>query len=166
MTTNYNTYNEYVIRCKTCNNQIACHVHDFLIDVQNNLQTSSSREEATEKALNNTYFKLNNWCCRIAMTNPTCVFKNLHNIPVYHDTINSINFIGKLDTMTNNSLVDVNQQVDDKPFITPHSASHPTINVNENIKLKELNVSSTIKNLNPSDYKIVSILNGRTYMAR
>ena len=76
-------YKEYPIRCKTCNDQIAC----FSSTYEDYLGTGMSREDA----LNG--IGLTEWCCRISMMNPPFVAFNLENRQVVEglklvDTIN------------------------------------------------------------------------------
>lgn len=63
------SYKEYPIRCKTCNEQIAC----FSSTYEDLLFTGISEEEA----LNN--IGITKWCSRIAMMNPTIVAFNMEN---------------------------------------------------------------------------------------
>lgn len=63
------TYREYTIRCKSCNEQIAC----FSLDYEAMLEAGSSVEEA----LNN--LGIYNPCSRAAMMNPTIVSFNMEN---------------------------------------------------------------------------------------
>lgn len=57
------TYREYPIRCKSCNNQIACHAAMF-----EELMSISQDPEDTFAQMN-----VRNWCCRAAYTNPSVV---------------------------------------------------------------------------------------------
>ncbi len=63
------SYKEYPIRCKTCNEQIACFAEDYL----NYLATGLSVEEALNA------LDIMNPCSRIAMMNPTTVPFNMEN---------------------------------------------------------------------------------------
>ena len=63
------TYKEYPIRCKTCNEQIAA----FSGLYEDLLGTGLSREEALNE------LGISNWCSRIAMMNPTVVNFNMEN---------------------------------------------------------------------------------------
>ena len=62
-------YNEYPIRCKSCNEQLSCYSTDFeaYLDAGNSI----------EEALN--YLNIMNPCSRIAMANPTIVSFNMEN---------------------------------------------------------------------------------------
>lgn len=63
-------YKEYPIRCKTCNGQIACFSKSYESLIKDSSLTS-------EDALNKLGIK--NFCCRIAMLNPTIVPFNIEN---------------------------------------------------------------------------------------
>lgn len=63
------SYNEYPIRCKTCNTQIACHSDTYI----SLLAHGYSREQAANE------LRLFNWCCRSSMLTPTVVFFNMEN---------------------------------------------------------------------------------------
>ena len=62
-------YYEYPIRCKTCNEQIACYSEDF----KNYLETTNNVELALD------YIGITNWCSRIAMMTPIKIKYNLEN---------------------------------------------------------------------------------------
>jgi DNA-directed RNA polymerase subunit N (RpoN/RPB10) len=63
------TYKEYVIRCKTCNEQIACFASDY--------EALLSAGASVEEALNE--LGIMEYCSRIAMMNPTIVAFNMEN---------------------------------------------------------------------------------------
>ena len=63
------SYREYLIRCKTCNSQIAC----FSAQYEQYLSTGLSIEES----LNGMGIK--NYCCRIAFMNPTIITFDMEN---------------------------------------------------------------------------------------
>jgi len=159
-----NTYEEYVVRCKTCNNQIACHVEQLQYEVNNILKdvTKSQKEDyekATEKSLN----KLNiyNWCCRISMTNPTIVFLNLHNIVNYDKSENlSSNYQEQNFEYENQG--ENNSQIE---LDLPVNVGYNTINKDINHKDININCNSKKVNITNDDIKVV-VLGGRTYLAR
>jgi DNA-directed RNA polymerase subunit N (RpoN/RPB10) len=62
-------YYEYPVRCKTCNEQIACYSYEYLEYLEQGY--------TIEEALN--LLQIMNPCSRIAMMNPTPVFFNLEN---------------------------------------------------------------------------------------
>ena len=62
-------YYEYPIRCKTCNEQIACYSEDF----KNYLEATNNVELALD------YVGITNWCSRIAMITPIKIKYNLEN---------------------------------------------------------------------------------------
>ena len=62
-------YKEYTIRCKTCNEQIAC--WSYLYNTL--LETGFTTEEALNE------LNITNYCSRIAMMNPTIVTFNMEN---------------------------------------------------------------------------------------
>ena len=62
-------FKEYPIRCKTCNEQLACYSADF----EQYLANGSTIEEALN------YIGIMNPCSRIAMANPTIVSFNMEN---------------------------------------------------------------------------------------
>lgn len=63
------TYEEYPVRCKTCNEQLAC----FSSDYNALLQAGLTQEEALNQ------LNIMNYCSRIAMMNPTIVAFNMEN---------------------------------------------------------------------------------------
>jgi len=159
-----NTYQEYVVRCKTCNNQIACHVEQLEYEVKEFLKNfKNPQKEDYEKATENSLNKLNiyNWCCRIAITNPTIVFLNLHNIlsydkseiltPDYQEHNIEYENQGK-----NTSQIELD---------LPTNVGYNTINTDINHKNISINCNSKQVNITNDDIKVV-VLSGRTYLAR
>lgn len=71
------TYDEYPIRCETCNEQIACHVEAFEVL----LQAGYTKEDALNE------LGITAWCSRIAMTHPTTVFYNMEDRQVIEGLI-------------------------------------------------------------------------------
>jgi DNA-directed RNA polymerase subunit N (RpoN/RPB10) len=63
------TYREYPIRCKTCNDQLACFSEDYETLLENDL--------SIEEALNQ--LGIMDYCCRISMMTPTIVPFNMEN---------------------------------------------------------------------------------------
>ena len=63
------TYREYVVRCKTCNEPIACHAHDY--------EELLNAGVTVEDALNE--LGIMDYCSRIAMMNPSVVAFNMEN---------------------------------------------------------------------------------------
>ena len=176
-----NTFDEYLIRCKTCNSQIAYIANDLKKNrdlLLKNQALNLTKEQATEQILND--LKIFNWCCRIALNNPTKVFINLQNTPNYYiDNKNESILKPGMLQMTNQKLILANESIkevfDDKlknkdSFIKPKSLEINTINPIKDEKIKERNllVATNTLNLNAEDLKNrkVSILNGRTYLAR
>jgi hypothetical protein len=163
-----NTCDEYLIRCKTCNSQIA-YISKFLRDEIDNLIKNKSlnltKEQATEQILND--LKILNWCCRIALNNPTKVFINLQNIPnYYNDNKNESSLKLGILQMTKQKTIKSNEQ--NKQNLVDKSIGINTINPINDLKERNLLVTTNIKNLNADDLikRKVSILNGRTYLAR
>ena len=74
------TYDEYPIRCKTCNEQIACHANAYL-DL---LRSDLSKEEALNQ------LGIMAPCSRIAMTHPTTVFFDMENRQVVEGFIDVV----------------------------------------------------------------------------
>jgi DNA-directed RNA polymerase subunit N (RpoN/RPB10) len=62
-------YLEYPVRCKSCNEQIACFAKEF----NSYLQSGISGEEALN------IIGIKNFCSRIAFLTPTVVFLNMEN---------------------------------------------------------------------------------------
>lgn len=85
------TYDEYPIRCKTCNEQIACHADAYLGLLQSNL----SKEEALNQ------LGIMAPCSRIAMTHPTTVFFDMENRQVIEGFIDVVD--AKEETAKNES---------------------------------------------------------------
>jgi DNA-directed RNA polymerase subunit N (RpoN/RPB10) len=173
-----NTCDEYLIRCKTCNSQIA-YIANFLKherdDLLKNKSLNLTKEQATEEILNN--LKIFNWCCRIALNNPTKVFINLQNTPNYYsDNKNENSLKPGMLQMTNQKTIKSTEPVKevsldkslDKSFVIPKSRGINTINPINDLKERNLLVATNIKNLNADDLqkRKVPILNGRTYLAR
>jgi len=95
-----NSYREYPIRCKTCNNQIACYASDYENLIRNVFAKDSDINEtrAIEKSLNQ--LGLMSHCCRIAMMNPTIETFNMENRELIEgirhvDTIGSTKIVPK-----------------------------------------------------------------------
>jgi DNA-directed RNA polymerase subunit N (RpoN/RPB10) len=63
------SYREYLIRCKTCNSQIAC----FATQYEDLLSTKLSIEDSLNQ------MGIRNYCCRIAFMNPTIVTFDMEN---------------------------------------------------------------------------------------
>jgi hypothetical protein len=167
-----NTCDEYLIRCKTCNSQIA-YISSILKNERDELieNKSLTKELATEEILNK--FNIFNWCCRIALNNPTKVFLNLQNTPNYYsDNKNESILKPGMLQMTNQKGIKSTEQIknvtDDKSFVIPKSRGINTINPINDLKERNLLATTNIKNLNAADLqnRKVSILNGRTYLAR
>jgi len=91
------SYREYPIRCKTCNAQIACYAQEYEAAVKKNEQN-----ETIEKTLNN--LGIGNYCCRIALMNPTIVFFNMENRELIEGLKNSEEVRGPSVNNTGNSI--------------------------------------------------------------
>lgn len=62
-------YEEYPIRCKTCNGQIACYSYEY----REYLNSGSTIQQALDS------LGLTNYCCRIAMKDPVVVTFDMEN---------------------------------------------------------------------------------------
>lgn len=86
------SYEEFSIRCKTCNNQLACMSYAY----KSYLEAQSSVEEALNA------LGIYNPCCRIAMANPTIVTFNMENREVI-EGFKSVDAAEEADVQTQNT---------------------------------------------------------------
>ena len=180
------TYNEYPIRCKTCNEQIAARSYEF-VELLNS-------GYSIENALN--LMEIFNYCSRIALITPTIVAFNMEQRDLIEGRTGSEVFhndIMKFDTCSDTSIMaDQGAKfapIARKPVVKkPLSVPSPKVlrpepeelgielEVTEVVKFKipisvgipSINTDSTIQS--QSVYvgagKNIEIINGRTYLAR
>lgn len=146
-------YKEYPIRCKTCNEEIAC----FAPEYEALISTGISAEDALNQ------LNIRNFCSRIAMMSPTIIFHVLQNDEVVNGDIDVRN------------VSDVKKSIipyDDEGGITlgyeaskakiyPNVVGKTTINPDPEFSNKEVLVGyDGFKNL------YTEILSGQVYLAR
>lgn len=86
------SYKEYSIRCKTCNEQLSC----FAADYESYLEAGLSEEDALNAV------GITDPCSRIAMTNPTIVTFNMENREVI-EGFKSVDAAEEADVQTENT---------------------------------------------------------------
>jgi len=170
------SHKEYLIRCKTCGEQIACFASDFEDLIKNGM----SQEEALNE------MGIYQWCSRIAFTNPSYIFHNMENREVI-EGFKTVDMIDGPDpynysvikptftTCLNKPItVDMKQTKQTKGFALAPEIKKITPEVEElktNFEVPKIPGFSTI-NENPMMervYQIVGqdkeseVLNGRTY---
>lgn len=180
------SYDEYPIRCKTCNEQLACHAETFL----GLIATGMSKEEA----LNN--LNIINWCSRISMLSPTKVMFDMENRSVIDGTVSvdQANFpdtkrglVGTLDYVpcysnkkTVSKLLEKVKPNDELVIAHPRAmpAMGQGISIEQDIKrdfveptVPGVPVNNSVNNITPvyinvGAGKSTKVLNGRTYLAQ
>lgn len=113
-----NSYRAYPIRCKTCNNQIACYAMDYENLIRNVFAKDSdiNKTHAIEKSLNQ--LGLMSSCCRISMMNPTIETFNMENREL-------IEGIRHVDTIGSNKIV---PRIPITPVLATSEAKSSSIN--------------------------------------
>jgi DNA-directed RNA polymerase subunit N (RpoN/RPB10) len=117
-------YKEYSIRCKSCNEQIACFVPDF--------ESLKSTGMTEEEALNE--IGITETCSRIAFIHPTYVFHNMEN----RELIEGFKTVDNIETSNPNNSSFL------QPYFNP-CLDDSKININE--KIEENTTFSLVKSL-------------------
>jgi DNA-directed RNA polymerase subunit N (RpoN/RPB10) len=155
------SYKEYVIRCKTCNEEIAC----FAPHHEENLATGMSAQSSLDS------LNIRNYCSRIAMMSPTTIFHNMQNDAVVNGEISVESAIYKLSKISfeieevySDDEDGINPEIEQfktKPFEIPTKVDVSTINSDPLFSNKQIPVG-----YDGVTEQFTEILSGRTYLAR